>query len=261
MNIWLIGDLHADWLPVYNFYNQHKNELSEDYKENILIILGDFCANYYLNKKDEDFKNKLEEFPITYFAIRGNHEQRPSILAEKHPSDWHKEKFFGNTVWNEDAHPKIYYALDQGGEYNINNKSVLIIPGAYSVDKWYRLQHHWSWFPEEQLSKDEQTMILNNLKPKYDFILSHTCPHSWHTYIKDLFLPSVDQSQIDYTMENFLDNISASTKWQHWYYGHYHDDRDIPQNGTMLYHFTIPFGYSIMEYQKECFLNSQKNMI
>ena len=255
-NIWIMGDVHGDWLPIRNFYMHHKNELSKDFRENILIILGDFGGNFYLNKKDDKFKDKIEYYPLTYFVIRGNHEERPSVLAKNYPSDWHKEKFFGNTVWNEDKHPRILYALDQGGEYEIAGKSVLVIPGAYSVDKWYRIQNHWSWFPEEQLNEKEQIDILNNLKPHYDYILSHTCPHIWHQYINDLFLSSIDQSQIDYSMEDFLNKIAAAASWQHWYWGHYHDDRDIPENATMLYHLAIPFGYSINDYQKDSFLNN-----
>ena len=252
VNIWLIGDVHGDWTAIRNFYKQHKNELSSDFRDNVLIILGDFGANYFLNQRDENFKDKIEKYPLTYFAIRGNHEQRPSILEERFPSDWHKELFFNNIVLSEDKHPRIVYALDEGGDYNINGKSVLIIPGAYSVDKWYRIQNNWSWFPKEQLSIEEQQKLLNNLKEHYDYILSHTCPFSWQPYICDLFLGQVDQSQVDNTMEKFLDQIAENTSWERWYWGHYHDNRDIPMSATMMFHEALPFGMSYASYQKHC---------
>ena len=245
-----MGDIHGDYAPIRGFYKQNKNLLFKNYKENILILLGDAGINYFLNYRDENFKNKLEEYPFTYFCIRGNHELRPSELMERWPSDWHKERFFGNIVYTEDRHPKILYALDNGGEYFIENKSVLIVPGAYSVDKFFRIANHWTWNPTEQLNEDEKNKILNNLKPKYDFILSHTCPFSWQSYIQDLFLPQVKQSEVDNSMELFLDKIAAGVEYDRWYWGHYHDDRDISAiNGTMLFHQAIPFGESISSYQ------------
>lgn len=247
-NVWVIGDVHGDWFVIRNFYERHKDELSPHYRDNILIILGDFGANYYLNEKDDYFKEIISKFPFMYFVIRGNHEERPSIIAAKFPSKWRKQIFFGNIVWVEKNFPQIFYALDEGGEYTIDKKSVLVIPGAYSVDKNYRIMNHYSWFPNEQLSDLERADILNNLKPHYDIILSHTCPYSWQTYISDLFLSQVDQSLVDSTMEQFLDQVVQLTTWDRYYFGHYHDDRDIPTKATMLFHEGIPFGKSYSSY-------------
>ena len=247
-NIWIMGDIHGDWMPIRNFYVKHKGELSPHYEDNLLILLGDVGANYFLNKRDNEFKNKMDKYPFTYFCIRGNHEERASVLAAKYPSDWHQEKWFDNLVWVEDRHPKILYALDEGGEYNINGKSILVIPGAYSVDKDYRLANHWSWFPGEQLTVEEQDALLAKLKPHYDYILSHTCPLPWQFYIQDLFLSAVDQSKVDETTEQFLELVADNTKWDHWYFGHYHDDRTLPVNATMLFHEGIPFGKSYSGY-------------
>ncbi len=252
-NIWIMGDIHGDYFPVRNFYQHNKKNLSDDFRENVLILLGDVGINYFLNNKDEKIKNKLEHFPFTYFCIRGNHELRPSELEEKWPAQWHKEKFFGNTVYVEDHHPRILYALDGGGEYNINGKSVLVIPGAYSVDKFYRLSHGWTWNPTEQLNEDEKKTLKDNLKSHYDIILSHTCPLSWQTYISDLFLSQVDQSSVDNSMEQFLDEVAATTDYDMWYWGHYHDNRDVSAvNGVMMFHEPLPFGSTYTDYQKAC---------
>lgn len=103
-------------------------------------------------------------------------------------------------------------------------KRVLTIGGAYSVDKWYRLQNNWMWFAEEQLTADEMAFAEKILAPwNYDLILSHTAPISWEP--TDLFLRGIDQSKVDKTMEIWLDKFKGMTNWNIWCFGHYHADR------------------------------------
>ena len=214
-NIWLIGDPHGDYTVIHNFYIKHKDELSENYEDNILIILGDAGFNYYLNKRDDFVKNKISKYPLTYFCIRGNHEEQ------------------------------------------IEGNSVLVVPGAYSVDKWYRIQRGWSWFKDEQLSEEEKQELLEYLEPEYDYILAHTCPYMWIPYIQDLFLPQVDQSMVDKSTEIFLNEIVACVEYKRFYFGHYHDNRDLHEFATMIYHEAIPFGSSYSEEN----LKNYKNML
>ena len=242
-NVFLISDIHGSWFPIKKFYHQIKYCLSKDYKENLMIILGDEGINFKLNEEDTAIKIKLSSYPFTYFCVRGNHDMRPEDLAKRDPSNWHKEERFGNIVWVENKFPQILYVLDGGGEYQINNKLVLVIPGAYSVDKLFRLVYGWAWNPTEQLNGAEKALLLKNLKPHYDIILSHTCPYSWQPFIQDLFLPQIDQSQVDKSMEVFLDKIAEETDYDLWYWGHYHSNRDIPEvKGVMVYHQVLPFG-------------------
>ena len=240
--ILLLGDIHGQTAPVENVWRRTgKTANSSD----VLILLGDVGANYYLNGRDTKFKKKLGKFGFTYFCIRGNHEERPENCAEKNPKDWHQEDFFGNIVWVEDAFPYIKYALDQPAFYIMNGKSALVIPGAYSVDKEYRLQRGWTWFKDEQLSYIERVESYSLLNRTYNYVLSHTCPVSWLPHIQDLFLNQLDQGKIDKTMENYLQYVASNIHWDHWYFGHYHDDRDIgAYKATMLFHQELPLGDS-----------------
>ena len=238
----LLGDIHGQTAPVENVWRRlNKNVDSSD----VMILLGDVGANYYLTGRDSKFKKKLGNFGFTYFCIRGNHEERPENCAAAHPDDWHQEDFFGNKVWVENKFPYIKYALDQPAVYNINDKSALVIPGAYSVDKDYRLQRGWTWFKDEQLSYDERVESYNLLNKTYNYVFSHTCPASWMPYIQDLFLSQLDQGKIDKTMENYLQYVATNIHWDHWYFGHFHDDRDIgSMKATMLFHQELFLGES-----------------
>ena len=42
-----------------------------------------------------------------------------------------------------------------------------------------------------------------------------------------MFLPFVDQSKVDNSMELFLDKIEESISYDKWYCGHYHTEKEI----------------------------------
>lgn len=115
-----------------------------------------------------------------------------------------------------------------GEIYNFNNKKVLVIGGAYSVDKYFRLTRGYNWYESEQPSeetKNKVKSILTNLNNKIDIILSHICPYKYLP--REMFLEGIDQSTVDNSTEYFLDEIEDSTDYNLWYCGHYHTDKEI----------------------------------
>lgn len=112
--------------------------------------------------------------------------------------------------------------------YNFNNKKTLVIGGAYSVDKFFRLARGYNWYESEQpdeKTKDKVNNVLKKLNNKVDIILSHTCPYKYLP--RETFLDGIDQSTVDNTTEYFLDEIENTTDYNKWYCGHYHTDKDI----------------------------------
>ena len=189
--------------------------------ETAVIILGDFGANYYLSKHDWKIKHHAAKFGYTIYALRGNHEQRASLVKNMEKV---YDNFVHGCVFEEVEFPNIKYFADEVAEYNIMDKKILCIPGAYSVDKWYRLQNDWQWFAQEQLSEEEMKIAEEQFSGKYyDFVFSHTCPISWEP--NDLFLSMIDQSTVDKTMEVWMDKFKEKILWKHWVFGHYHTDR------------------------------------
>ena len=213
--VYFLGDIHGVFKPIKKLYNQGLIE-----KDSVLVLLGDAGLNYFLDEKDTDVKKKLSELPLTYFIVRGNHEERPSLLMQRHPHDWKLIKFFGNATYVEKEFPNIHYALDSVAEYNINGHNTLIIPGAYSIDKFYRLKRGWRWFPQEMLTQKEMDEGLKILKPHYDLILSHTCA------IEDepthLFISGVDQTFVNKEMEHYISKVKKQITYDVHLWGHYH---------------------------------------
>mgnify|MGYP004504075507 CR=1 FL=1 len=209
--IFITGDTHGE------FYRLgHLKQTDED----IIIILGDAGINYYLNNKDSKLKEFISSYKIKLFCIQGNHEERPENIKT-----YKEVEMFDGKVFIEEKYPYIIFAKN-GECYELDGKKVLVIGGAYSVDKDYRLCNGYQWFKDEQLSDREKEMILKKYSGKHvDVILSHTCPLKYEP--KETFLPFISQSKVDKSMENFLDIVEELIDYDKWYCGHYHVEKQI----------------------------------
>lgn len=231
--VYITGDCHGRFDHILDFCQEHHTTTDD-----VLIILGDVGLNYYGENNYKDIANKrcVSHIPITLFCIRGNHEFRPTALQDAYIST-----YFHGRVIRENKYPNIIYALD-GVEYMINNARCMVIGGAYSVDKYYRLEHNWNWFNDEQLSATEQKSIISKLSSQhnkqYDYILTHTCPERYIP--REWFLPTIDQSTVDNGMEKFLDNVAYIVEYNKWYCGHFHGEKKIDKL-EFLYHTIKPF--------------------
>lgn len=223
--IYITGDKHANFREVLYFC--YANETTID---DTLIILGDAGINYYANELDGDLKNSLKEYPITFFCIHGNHEERPENIKT-----YKIKKFHDGIVYYEKDYPNILFARD-GEIYNFNDKKVLVIGGAYSVDKYFRLARGYNWYESEQPNeetKNKVKSVLKNLNYKVDIILSHTCPYKYLP--REMFLEGIDQNTVDNSTEYFLDEIEKLADYKLWYCGHYHTDKKI-DNIIFMFH-------------------------
>lgn len=213
INRWIVtGDCHGQFSRF-----KHLDKTSNTG----VIILGDVGLNYNLDENDHVRKKSLcNHYPHTFYCVRGNHEARPGeYLGMKLIHD----ENVGGAVWIEEEFPRIRYFCDWGF-YTIDGLSVLVIGGAYSVDKYYRLAQGYKWFEDEQLAPFEREACMRNIKHKeFDLVLSHTCPLSLQP--TDLFLRGLDQSTVDNSMEIWLEELANKVEWKLWLFGHYHADR------------------------------------
>ena len=214
--IYLTGDIHGNPTQVELFCS--KMQLTE---KDTIIMLGDVGLNYYGGKRDRLPKRILSSLPVTFLCIHGNHENRPQNIPEYKPTIWN-----GGRVLVDEEHPNILFAED-GEIYDLDGKKALAIGGAYSVDKFYRLQRGFGWWSDEQpseLTKRKVEGVVSECKD-IDIILSHTCPKK---YIPtEMFLPMIDQSSVDNSTEEWLDTIEDTVDYKAWYCGHWHTDKRI----------------------------------
>lgn len=252
--IYIMGDIHGDYKPIRSLYyylksgyDKHDVPDGSDW----IIFLGDFGGNYFFNYRDDAFKKALGKFPFKYFVIRGNHEKRPSNCCSQYPSEWsHDPDVFDNWGYVEKEYPYITYARDCPAAYIINGHKTLVLPGAYSVDKYYRLANGWSWFKDEQLTEGEMKIGLSLIKligGECDLVLSHTCPIMYEP--TDLFLSSIDQNMVDKTMERYLGQVEYELKYKLWCWGHFHKTRVYPTDSDGAEHLML-FNDSVLDLGK-----------
>ena len=144
----------------------------------------------------------------------------------------------GDTAYVEEAYPRFILASD-GARYHINGRDFLVIGGAYSVDKPYRLQMGYCWFPDEQLTVSEMEEIRKKVIEhgcREDIILAHTCPYDQRPV--ECFLSGVDESSVDNSTEHFLQEIVDTADCNAFYCGHWHTEK---QDGKLriMFHDVI----------------------
>lgn len=226
--VFIRGDTHGDfsWLPAWC----KENHTTTD---DALIILGDAGIMYYGPTSDREhiLKELIAEQPITLLCVRGNHEARPSNYSSIQFEVWENDPIIPSGAYFESDYPNILYIAD-GSTFSLNNKRCLAIGGAYSIDKEYRLLMGWRWFADEELTDEEMCNILDKIDHQsFDYVFTHTCPEAWQP--TDLFMKYINQSKISKRMEQFLTAVSEVIDFDHWYFGHFHDDREnIDYNRT-----------------------------
>lgn len=239
MAVYITGDKHRDYDDVALFCKEHSTT-----KDDLLIVLGDNGVNYYGDKQgDYRVKRRLQKLPITFMMIRGNHDMRPTEAMGYQLTKVDSQSCCGWFLVQPEF-PNLLFARD-GAFYTVGDgKNVFVAGGAYSVDKYYRLLRDLHWFEDEQLSANEMDgaeLLLEHGCRQYgivDAILTHTCPYKYRPV--DLFIPGLNQSNVDHTMEQWLDALESRYPYKKWYCGHWHTDRVVDKL-RFMYHDIILF--------------------
>lgn len=221
--VYITGDIHRQLSPIYDLFNTYNP--SED---DIIVLLGDVGINYKDAVEDSFIKNKLNNLKSTFFCIHGNHENRPQNIASYHEKEW-----YGGRVLYEDKFPNILFPVD-GDIFDIDGNKCIVIGGAYSVDKFYRLSMGMKWWSDEQPSDNTKQYVEKQIKEhSIDVVFSHTCPFK---YIPtECFLSGIDQSTVDNSTEHWLDTIEEMLDYKAWYLGHWHTNKRVDRL-HFLYH-------------------------
>lgn len=237
--VYLTADWHGNVASFQNFLNSMPCRLTEN---DIIVILGD-CGIMYGNEIHGSLRKKMKNLCCKFIVMRGNHDKRYYKYAVEHPERFVFETRWDNDVCYDKKYPNIFYVRDDAAIYNIDGNNILFIPGAYSVDKAYRLAKGWPWEPDEQLDYNECCAVIELVEKnnnKIDYIFSHTCPRQFQYQMKDLLITDYNFI-VDNSMEKMMDIIfdSIGQNIKGWYWGHYHGERDFKPNAHLIYHKAV----------------------
>ena len=223
MIMYLIGDTHGN-----SNNDGEKIKKIPKLKDILVIILGDFgFINIIEDKNEKEWFDFFQKLPFKLCFIDGNHENFERL--KKFP----EIEFYNGTAGF--IHNCVYH-LKRGQIYIINNKKILTIGGASSIDKNNRIINV-SWWKDEEITYLEEKITLENLdkhKWEVDYVLTHTLPGK---IIKD----NLDFYNIkEDANTKFFDNlIYSGMKFKKWYCGHFHIDKNITNKFQVVYNNII----------------------
>ncbi len=213
--VYFTGDLHGEFDKIDRFIRKINPT-----RDDVIVLLGDVGANYYGGYRDRVLKESLNNAGPVFLCVHGNHEMRPANIKGYVEKEWH-----GGAVWIQPEYPNIIFAKD-GEIYSLDNFKYLVIGGAYSVDKYYRLSRRLGWWPDEQPSDEIKAYVEQQIKEKdFDIVLSHTCPQRYTP--TEMFLGGINQKSVDDSTERWLGEIEKSINYTAWFCGHWHTDKRI----------------------------------
>ena len=235
--IYVTGDCHQNFRK---FNTKIFPEQKEMTKEDYVIICGDFGGVWNKeveNKEEKHLLDWLEGKPFTTLFVDGNHENFDRLYS--YPVElWHGGKV--HKIRRSVIH------LMRGQIYEIDGKSFFTFGGASSHDiesgildpedsdfkekkKWldrewrsYRV-NHITWWAQELPSEEEMQEGRANLAAhdnQVDFIVTHCCATSTQMLIDEQKLkPDIET--------DYLEEIKQTIQFKKWFFGHYHDNRNV----------------------------------
>ncbi|MDP4119236.1 MAG: metallophosphoesterase family protein [Bacillota bacterium] len=189
-------------------------------KEDYLIICGDFGGVWDNSNEEKYWIKWLCKKNFTTIFIDGNHENY-SLLNE-----------LPVVPFAHKINDGIYHLI-RGEVFTIDNKKIFTFGGASSHDRQCR-KEGINWWKEEVPSEGEYIKAIHNLDIcnwKVDYIITHCIASSIQRQIDSTY----DENELT----DFLDMINNKLSYKKWFFGHYHLDKEVDQQHTVIFNRII----------------------
>lgn len=247
--IYITGDTHSDFS---RFTEENFPIQSEMTKDDYIIICGDFGGVWTFEEesiREKELLDWLDNKNFTTLFVDGNHENYTRLY------NYPIEEWKGGKVHK--IRDSVLHLM-RGEIFDIDNKKIFAFGGAKSHDiqdgilnldeeekiyeyrkrgAYFRIRD-FSWWDLELPTNQEMENGIENLEKinyKVDYIISHCCPTSIQALINPIYKRDI--------LTDYLQQISEKCTLKKWYFGHYHDYRQVNAQFTLLYEDILPLEY------------------
>ena len=253
--IYITGDTHSN----FSRFEIERFPIQEQMTKNdYVIICGDFGGVWTYQKESMIEKEKLDWLNnknFTTLFVDGNHENYTRLYNDYPVEEWHGGKV-------HKIRDSVFHLM-RGEIFDIDGKKIFAFGGARSHDiqdgilnldeeekiyeyrkrrAFFRIRD-FSWWDLELPTDEEMQNGIKNLKKvnyKVDYIITHCCP----TSIQSLLDPRYERDNLT----DYLQKISEKLEFRKWYFGHYHDYKQVNEQYVLLYEDIVPLEFkSIFE--------------
>ena len=230
----------GDFGGIWN-YDSRYDETKAAFKDVI-------CLDHGESKEERHCLDWLEKKPFTVLFCDGNHENFDR-LEKAYP----EVEFCGGQAHK--IRENVYHLM-RGYLFDIDGCKIFVFGGAKSHDisdgilhpenypdektfkDIYKMWNEYgksfrvdrvSWWERELPSEEEMERGLKNLEEngnKVDFIVSHCCPQQ---------VASAAGFYDGDILTSYFNTIAETVDFKKWFFGHYHDNRQIMMKWIMLY--------------------------
>ena len=247
--IYITGDTHSDFS---RFTEENFPIQTEMTKNDYVIICGDFGGVWTFeeeSRREKEALDWLNNKNFTTLFVDGNHENYTRLY------NYPIEEWKGGKVHK--IRDSVLHLM-RGEIFDIDNKKIFAFGGARSHDiqdgilnfdeeeniyeyrkrgAYFRIRD-FSWWDLELPTNQEMENGIENLEKinyKVDYIISHCCPTSIQALINSTYKRDI--------LTDYLQQISEKCTFKRWYFGHYHDYKQVNSQFTLLYENIVPLEY------------------
>jgi len=185
------------------------------------IILGDAGFLWPGNHRTDLFHYKTLAYrPFPVLCVIGNHE--PILGMTNIIED---DIGIGEKVLLVNKEITFVAYLKRGKIYNIDGYRFLVLGGALSIDKEYRIVNR-SWWEQEYWSEKEKIDLFKLLKTnnEFDYVLTHTGPNRVNQIIANPKDAINNRDKFFDEVAALNETIDGQIKCKQWFCGHWHED-------------------------------------
>lgn len=221
--IYITGDMHGDENRLFD------SQWRKLKKGDTLIVCGDFGFLWDGTKREREALEYLGSRKFNVLFLDGTHENF-DLIKKCRETVWHGghvRRVCGNLL-----------NLMRGQIFEIEGKKIFTFGGGESADRDIRIEQG-HWWPGEMPTADEFRTGAQNLDEvncKVDYILTHEPPGIMKSAMQ---LRKGSEQKVS-KLNGFLEEISRTCEFKHWYFGSLHEDRTLTPKYTCVFEKIIP---------------------